>query len=353
MPTLTQRLSAAWQRSVDDHQLINKFRAATNDPDGRWRTADIIAFGIRQQRGKNAYYAQNLTQSRSIPGAVEEKTIPGLGLGTGLNAGLDFVCQYNGYRALRPGGEPKPLGRQADISPEPERCRFSCQDASNPLSLLVRKPLVEVPLKNYVWKAYYNAAPIDPDGHYLWVPSDRGTLTHYPQRLSLAFLEDVISLFQQLDSTLLFFNSLHSGASVNHIHFQAIAHRTPLLAEVWPLTPSRNHAADSQYAFLDGYPASVMAFPQTTAPSDLFKHIDALQQKGIPFNLMFTDSRTLLVPRNIDHEIVSEFQGNGIAALGMCGKIITVDYRAYARADQSRIESAFKKMTLKPLVINS
>ena len=88
-----------------------------------------------------------------------------------------------------------------------------------------------------------------------------------------------------------------------------------------------------------------MAFTTDTAPVELFRYIDQLQQQGTPFNLMFAGSRILLIPRNIDHEIVSEFPGNGIAALGICGKIITVDYQAYLAADRQRIESAFAKMT--------
>ncbi|MEM6452628.1 MAG: hypothetical protein AAF703_20220 [Cyanobacteria bacterium P01_D01_bin.105] len=353
MNTLTQRLYAAWQQAVDDNKLINEFQAAADDPDGRWAARDTIAFGVRCEPSQNAlsekeqrnsqsnnlYYAQNLTQARAIPGAVEEKLIPELG----------FICQYNGYRALRPGGQLKPLGRQADISPAVEDCRFSCQDPSDPLSLLVREPLLQVPLTHYVWNAYYNAAPIDPNGHFLWVPADRKStdsgpdelvLTHYLQQLSLAFLEDAMSLFKQLEGTLLFFNSLHSGASVNHIHFQAIARSTPLPAETWPLTTT-----DKGYALLKGYPARVITFDIETAPAKLFSHIDRLQQQEIPFNLMLAGSRIFLIPRNIDHEIVSEFAGNGIAALGMCGKIVTVDYQSYQNVNQSRIQSAFNKMT--------
>lgn len=328
---LTQRLYAAWQASVDDGKLINRFQSVADDPDGRWLTSDTIAFGVRSEQGKNVYYAQNLTQSRSIPGAVEEKTISELG----------FVCQYNGYRALRPGGQPKPLGRQADISPKPEDCHFSCQNASDPLSLLVRKPLLQVPLKHHVWNAYYNAAPIDPNGHFLWVPTDNSALTHYPQQLTRPFLEDAIALFSQLSNTLLFFNSLHSGASVNHIHFQAIAHHQHLAAEVCPLTPK-----NPNYAQLADYPARVMAFSPNSPVANIYKYIKQLQQRAVPFNLMIAGSRILLIPRNIDHEIVSEFPGNGIAALGMCGKIITVDYQAYKRANATRIKSAFEKMTL-------
>jgi len=336
--SLTQQLYSAWQQAVANNKLINQFIATTDDTEGRWLQGDAIAFGIKHHNGQNTYYARNLTQNRPIQGAVEEKQIDGLG----------FTCQFNGYRALRPGGQPKPVGRQADISPDPERCRFSCQNPRDPLSLLNRQPLLQRPLQHFVWRAYYNAAPIDPDGHFLWVPTDSTTgLVHLPQRLSLKLLEDAFTLFQQLEHTLLFFNSLHSGASVNHIHFQAMNYAQPLPAELWPLakrSPGRPDLPD--YDLLEGYPANVMVFSVQSNPQTVFKWIDIMQQQEIPFNLMFLGDRLILIPRSADHEIVSEFPGNSIAALGMCGKIITVDRAGYLQANKEAIESAFAKMTL-------
>ncbi len=360
---LTRRLYAAWQQAVADNKLINQFVAVADDEEGRWLKGDAIAFGIKYHSGQNTYYARNLTQDRPIHGAVEEKRIEG----------LDFICQFNGYRALLPGGQLKPCGRQPDISPDPENCRFSCQNARDPLSLLNRDPLLELPLKHFNWKAYYNAAPIDPDGHFLWVPTDLPAagktssgsgLKHFPQRLSLPLLEDAFKLSQQFRFTLLFFNSLHSGASVNHIHFQAITCKYPLPAQNWPLSPS-----PEGYFVLKDYPAKAMVFDTASNPEEVYQWIDDMQQNEIPFNLMFLGDmflddmsesdmpegdrtarskkdRIILIPREIEHEIVSEFPGNGIAALGMCGKIITVNRAGYLNASKQTIEKALAKMTL-------
>lgn len=337
---LTDRLYGAWQAAITAGKLINRFEAAADDAEGRWVKGDAIAFGIKRAARKNIYYAQNLSQSREIEGAVEEKRIDELG----------FICQFNGYRALRPGGQLKPLGRQPAISPAPERCHFACQNPHHPLSLLVREPLLQVPLQHFTWRTYYNAAPIDPDGHFLWVPTstepDSTALSHFPQKLSLAFLEDAISLFKQFSHTLLFFNSLHSGASVNHIHFQALSYQQPLPVEDWPIEEGGDR---TDYARLKNYPAQVMVFTQATSASIIFAWIDQFQQHNIPFNLMMVGSRVILIPRNIEHEIVSEFPGNGIATLGMCGKIITVNRTAYLNANKERIEKAFEKMILKSI----
>ena len=348
-PTTTEILAAAWNQAIAHGKLINEFQAAEDDLEGQWVKGDRIAFGIQPTDfsiqptdARNHYYARNLTRDRKIHSAVEERTIQGIG------KTIPFTCQFNGYRALRPGGSRRSLGPQPDISANPQDCRFSCQDSTHPLSLLVREPMLQQQLAHFTWKAYYNAAPIEPDGHFLWVPTrPNEALTHLPQALSLPLLKDAFSLFKQLPQTLLFFNSLHAGASVNHIHFQAIAYKQPLPVETWPLIQQSDHHT------LDGYPAPLIVFDQSdnqqaveqqTLAQKVFTWIDRFQQRDIPFNLMFVAQRIILIPRNIEHEIVSEFPGNGIAALGICGRIITINRAAYLSANQNRVESAFRKM---------
>ena len=58
---------------------------------------------------------------------------------------------------------------------------------------------------------------------------------------------------------------------------------------------------------------------------------------------MLVGSRIVVIPRNIEHEIVSDFPGTGISALGICGKIITVDRSVYLQASKATIESSFSK----------
>lgn len=334
---LTEQLQSAWNQAVLEDKLINEFLADKDDAQGQWTKGDRIIFGIRQQNNQNRYYARNLTQNRDIHSKVEEREI--LNVGPGNN----FTCQFNGYRALRPGGSRKPLGRQPDISPKPEDCRFACQDATRPLSLLAREPLVQKTFAHFTWNAYYNAAPIEPDGHFLWVPTrSKDTLTHLTQTLSQPILEDAFQLFKQLSQSLLFFNSLHSGASVNHIHFQSIVSHRPLPAETFPLAPT------ADYAVPKDYPAHLKVFEPDASASQIFSHIERLQTQAIPFNLMMTSRFTILVPRNIDREVVSEFPGNGLAGLGMCGRLIVIDRTAYQTANATTIHSAFKKMSLKP-----
>jgi diadenosine tetraphosphate (Ap4A) HIT family hydrolase len=331
---LTKQLYQAWQQAIADNKLINDFRAVEDDPDGRWVKGDEIAFGIQRLGDQHVYYAQNHTQGLTIQSAVEEKTIDE----------IDFICQFNGYRALRPGGQWKALGRQPGIPANAEQCRFSCQDPTHSLSLLVRTPLIQVRLQHFDWLAFYNAAPIDPNGHFLWIPKPlgdpHGTLHHFPQYLTQELLEDALVLFRTFHQTIFFFNSLHAGASVNHIHFQALYHGSVLAAEKYTIKDF------GSYSLLDGHPAKVLAFSKATSCEKIFDWVHQFQKNSIPFNLMLLGDRIILIPRNIDHEIVSEFPGNGLAALGMSGKIVTIDPEAYANATRERIEKAFKKMAL-------
>jgi hypothetical protein len=330
----TEPLYSAWHQAIASHQLINEFEASDDDPERRWVKGDVIVFGLKPKEGQPTYYAENRTQKQEIYGAVEEKLI----------SDVNFTCQFNGYRALRPGGHRRSVGRQPSISEAPDQCRFYCQNHAHPLSLLIRAPLLHVPLQHFTWNAYYNAAPIEPEGHFLWIPisldAPPNTLPHFPQRLTWPILDDSIRLFQCFKDTLLFFNSPHAGASVNHIHFQAMYHKHTLAAETCSLVQQ------GDYALLDGYPAHALVFTKETPSTVIFEWVNRFQQKAIPFNLMMVGQRIILIPRDINHEIVSEFPGNGLAALGMCGRIVTVDRFAYLKANADSIKSAFRKMVL-------
>lgn len=334
MTNLTFRLYEAWKRAVLNDKVVNLFKATQNDPAGYWVKGDQIIYGIRMIDGELAYYAQNLSQSCEIQGATEEKRVGNTG----------YLCRFNSYRALRPGASGRPIGRQPDIPADQEHCRFHCQDITHPLSLLRREPLLQVKLNHFDWNAYYNVAPLEKEGHFLWVPrasaSASTMLQHIPQKLWPEFLEDAVGLFRQLTHTILFFNALHAGASVNHIHFQALYHKQHLPIEVAPVIIYKG------YHLLNNYPVQAIVFTIKTPINEIFACIDRLQKESIPFNLVMLRKRILIVARNIEHEIVSEFPGDAFAALGMCGAINTVNRRAYDTVDVIMIEAAFKKMVI-------
>lgn len=332
MTPLATRLYQAWQAAIADNKILSEFTAGAADPAGRWHQGDRILYGIRLQTGQPEYYARNLTQDSEVPGEVVEKSVG------------PYFCQLNGYRALRPGGSNRPLGRQPDISAAPDHCRFHCMNPDHPLSLCDREPLLQVALPNFVWHAYYNAAPLEKAGHFLWIPTEKSAngvrLPHWPQRLSVAFFADMVALLGELSDTIVFFNALHAGASVNHIHFQAVYQRQPLPIESAP-------AVDYQgVPLLKDYAIPAIAYSLQTPVDEMFAAIDWLQIHDIPFNLALVGSRVVIVPRNIDHEIVSEFPGDSLAALGMCGALKTISRQAYDTMDEVTINRAFAKMTI-------
>lgn len=339
MNPLTTHLYESWYQAVANDLLMSEFEATFDDEsnNSKWNKGDKIIYGIRLIESQLSYYAINQTQARVISGEVKEKFI-------NTQKATNFICQFNSYRALRPGGKRRQLGRQPDISGEASDCRFFCQDSSQPLSLLNRKPLAQVSLKHFVWNAYHNVAPLEKKGHFLWIPIQKNlssnNIPHFPQILSLEFLEDMICLFQKLDKTILFFNSLHAGASVNHIHFQSVYHEQTLPVEIAPTTSKKS------WNLLDYYPFGGLVFPKNSNVNPILHWVTYFNQNKIPFNLAMLGERIILVPRNPEHEIVSEFPGDSIATLGICGKLFTIDRETYENINSEKIESAFQKMIL-------
>lgn len=338
MTPLTRRLYAAWKQAVLENKVINQFEAALDDPDGRWVKGDRIIYGVTSLNQQFVYYARNLTRGCDIKSATAQKQVS-----DNRNAGsTSYLCRLNGYRALRPGSGHRPLGRQPDISADSALCRFHCQNKAHPISLLRREPLLLARLTHFTWRAYYNVAPLDAEGHFLWIPTipTSSGLTHMLQRLTPALIEDALQLFGRLSHSIFFFNALHAGASVNHIHFQSVSHYQPL-----PVESSRTMKYKG-YDLLDNYPVQAAVFNLQQQSGRLVTYITHLQRSNIPFNWIMLSDLILVVARNGNNAIVSEFPGDGLAALGMCGAIATVDRNAFETVTAARIESAFQKMVI-------
>jgi hypothetical protein len=190
--------------------------------------------------------------------------------------------------------------------------------------------LQQVNLRHFSWNAYYNAAPIEKNGHFLWIPvqkSDGETcLPHFPQVLTFEFLEDAIYLFKKLDQSIVFFNGLHAGASVNHIHLQAVHHHQPLALATTPLKPMGNAAP-----VLAGLPGPWSGVsPESSPPAEIFSlGCISCSNTAFPYNLvMIRDSlktgpgshRVVLFPRDIDHEITSELPNDRPGAPSLLGQ---------------------------------
>jgi hypothetical protein len=334
MNPLTTQLYRAWSDAVAAGEVANQFVAPQDDAAGRWMEGDRVMYGIRLEDEDFVFYAENLDKSRLIYDAVEEKFVGDTG----------FICQFNGYRSLRPGLKRSQPGRQPALSHSPADCRFFCQQPDQALSLVRRRPLLQIPLPNYVWNAYYNAAPIEKAGHFLWVPvQPNGTtaqLPHFPQSLTETFLQDAIALFGQLDQSIVSFNGLGAGASVNHIHFQSAYHGHAIALEKVPLNPL------THCTILADYPTPGIAFPADATHQQVFPWIERLQRHHIPHNLVMVADRIVIFPRNIDHEVVAELPTDRPGAPAFWGKLLTANHQTFAQLTPDILHSAFQKMGL-------
>jgi len=329
-----ENLADSWNSAVQDGKIMNEVEAVVSDPEHGWNAGDRLTFGVRLHNGKPEYFGANVTTCQSIEADVKERSVPG----------TDFICQFNGYRALRPGGARSRYGRQPEISAAPADCRFYCRYPERPLSLLARRPLTQLSLRHWHWNIYYNAFPFDATGHFLCVPAlVRGSdiiLCHLPQKLTAAFLEDLLLLLRDRPPLMFFFSSLHAGASVNHIHVQAVFHRQQLPLERATCVSYKG------FTFLTGYPAEAFVFSARVPTEVLHGCVARLERQGIPFNLLLVGERAFLFPRNADHEVVEEFPGVVLAATDLAGKIITTDRVSYEHADRGRVQNAFSKVCI-------
>ena len=113
----------------------------------------------------------------------------------------DFIIQRNGFRKLRPGvTKEKALGKQPDLSPHEERCQFACRDGSLGWSLLNQEPLFERNLNGTIWRAYKNASPFEKDGHFILVPDIFDDKQIRPQKLIEKDILDMVTLMEMQNS---------------------------------------------------------------------------------------------------------------------------------------------------------
>jgi len=329
-------LKSLWDEGVASGRFISEFDAPRDDPKGRWKGGDQILFGIVGSDTGLRYYAKNLSADKLIDAEIEEKQIPGTG----------FRCQFNEFRALRPGGDAPTIGRRREISPSPLECRFYCQEPARGLSLHRRTPLAQLRLKNHLWNAYYNAAPLEIEGHFIWLPvltsGARLTLPHYPQNLDRALVEDLFLLHDGRENFVLFFNSLHAGASVNHLHVHMVYRKHPLAIE----------KAQARHPYvLDEYLAGGFLFQGSRSRGLVSEYVLRLQALRIPFNLVWIGERVFLLPRNVEHEVIREFPSDTFGALDICGRISTANRATYDAVNKELITAALTKLVLQKFSI--
>jgi diadenosine tetraphosphate (Ap4A) HIT family hydrolase len=320
-----QDLSAIWRHIVSSGQIRNEFIGASGHR---------IESGLRMSAHGPEHYAVDVESGTEILVGVSER----------LLEGSDFILQLNPYRSLKPKPETLGLGRQADSSGDVKDCFFACQQPANPLSLLRRDIHIQTRFANYQWVALHNALPIERNGHFLWVPvNTHGAILAFPhwvQVLTLPLLEDFLQLAASSTDAMMFYNSMHAGGSVNHIHYHSVCRERAMPIE------SAATASRGGHVFLSDYPACGLVYPAGTPAEHIWVHVEKLQERAIPINLIHSGQRTFLFARDIEHEVVAEFPKGILAGMELAGRPITTDESFYQHASWAMLQTALRKSTL-------
>lgn len=323
--TLEQDLTAIWERLVSEGQIRNQFAG----PGGRW-----LESGIRMSVEGPEHYATDIASGEDVRAGLLQRALGPAG----------FVLQLNQYRALKPRAKLLGLGRQRPYPADVNDCLFACQDPANPLSLLQREISVRTTLKNYQWAAVHNALPVEKNGHFLWVPvQSEGAMAVYPhwvQALTLPLLEDFLALAFSTSNAMTFYNAMHAGGSVNHIHYHSVYRHGA--------RPIEASAAVSRGGrlYLDRYPASGVVYAADATAEQIWGDVATLQARGIPINLIHAGDCTYLIARDIEHEVVAEFPEGILAGMELSGTAITTEQSYYDTAEWETLHLALSKSTV-------
>lgn len=315
-------LSAGWRRLAAKGLIRNEFV----DRDGR-----RIEGGVRSGPDGAEAYAVDLATGRSVCDP------PSL---TRLSNGMDLL--FNPVGGLKPYTRPSASGRQPDLPEDAASCAFRCQDADSAHSMIRRDSLLQVTLAHFAWRALPNLAPWEHRGLLVWVPwvSGTGPLPHIPQRMTFEALDDFLEIARASEGFSTFFNSLHGGASANHLHFQSAYYGQELAAENAP------RVAHGCYTMLDRYPACGLVFPRDTPAAGLWDAVRKIQHAGYPFNLIALNRGIYLFVRRPEHEVVDEFPGRAFGAINFAGLFISSDPVEMSHVNEAALAAAYEKMTL-------
>ena len=318
-------LLARWDELARETELNKGFRREASDG------ARQIEYGVRENADRTGF--EFCVIDANTKAEIRE------GYFSSDTAGI-FAKELNRTRGLRPGAGRSQPGRQQEVPPAPEACRFYCLDPNNRDSLRVRVVVGTVQRSglSWAWNVYPNLAPFEANGQFLMLPvADGGLLPHLPQLLTEEIVRDMVALCVNSSQLVIFFNSLHAGATVNHFHLQAVRHVRTLPIE-------KHISPDPGRSTVDGYPLNAIVFGPAVR-DDIWASVRSLQARNLPFNLIYLDGRFVLFPRDDNNEIVREFP-SVLASMEVCGRFIFSDAQSFGAATEGRIKTALGRIGL-------
>jgi hypothetical protein len=289
-----------------------------------------LRFGIRRNGIVAEFFALNPQTGVEIPLREQPPRRTRVGL----------LIKLNEFRRLRPAPPIDRPGRRPDHDSSPEKCRFGCLDDRAPNSILKRPALMQMRGRSGSLAVLPQLAPLEP-AHVILIPCDESGDHRYPhldQLLTAELISDMFNMSAAASDWLFVFNSMHAGATVRHLHLQALRLERALPIEGATLRngPDGDTIDDARF------PGGGLLF-LGQAEAALIKAIMGLQARHIPLNQLVKAGRAFLFPRHPDHEIAESFPYSGFAAMEMAGIVYTSSQEAFDAATDEAIEQALAR----------
>lgn len=317
-------MAKAWQEFVVKGMIKNTFL----DESGRQ-----IEGGVRMGKHGLEVYIKNVNTGSETTEPMRLRRLAN-----------NMEVLFNPVGKLKPHSIPSGSGKQKDISPTATDCKLECQNPDSALSILNRPPLLQASFSKQQWRAYPNVAPWEPRGIIIWVSclieGNNTSIPHSLQILTQETTEDFLDISNAAKGMTTFFNSLHGGASANHLHFQSVYYDHPLAVEI------AGTMRMGKYQFLANYPTGGLYFPLNVSVEELWEPIKKIQDAGCPFNLIALPSGFFIFVRNIENETLSEFPGRTFGAINLAGLFITSNLAEYEKVNEESLNIGYKKLSL-------
>ncbi len=301
-----------------------------------------VEVGLEIREGEVEFYAVNRVNNQRLNLEFDKKKVD------------EFQIILNPVRSLRPKFSPSTKRRQIEhIS---EQCAF-CRNWEK--ESLTTSPLV---INGREWTVLLNIFPVEKKGHFLFIPTASLDPEAQPetiqQKLTYTYIEDMITLAQNSENLVFFFNGLGAGATQGHIHIHGMYSVEKLPVEKM-LEEKKNVVflkGDSEVNvwYLKGWPATCFVFEGKDAQklaSEVFSVVDIIQSQfgnDYALNILWRGNKVYVyIRRKGEETAVLEGKEIEIGTPELSGKFIVYDKELFDMVDKADLANMIKGVSLK------
>ena len=187
----------------------------------------------------------------------------------------------------------------------------------------------EISLPHFSWILATNTSPIE-QHHSLLICAE-----HQDQEMTAECMDDLHAFSLEYPELSVGFNGWRAGASQKHLHAQLFLSRLPITQ--WE--------RDEKSGQISAYPG--ICFVLST-PQEAFTRIQELVQENIPYNVLFTNGLTYIIPRkneNDDKNIKRGFDS-------VFGKVPVLTQEDYDEATTDEVRNILATLMYQILSLN-